>query len=109
MRYALLLTALLVTSASAQRLATDAEVARGLTACAVAIKARLKDPGSAQIATPLTGMLKDRQLFLNVKVNAKNSYGGYVGEEAWGCWLEEGTFAVAKLTAPGRGYVLGGR
>lgn len=99
---ALVAGAVLVTSAGAQpTLASDADLARGRPACEAAIRDRLKDPESARFTPPDMGLLKDGQLFMTIKVNAKNSYGGYVGAKTWACWLNARTFKVDELHQSG--------
>lgn len=93
--------AVLTAGSGAQSLASDAELQRGRLACEAAIKGRLKDPESARFTPPDMGLLKDGQLFISIKVNARNSYGGYVGSRAWACWLNARTLKVEELHQSG--------
>ncbi|WP_295990295.1 hypothetical protein [Rugamonas sp.] len=63
--------------------------------CKAAISASLKDPGSAIFGKPFRGSfdvievggVKTNARIIGVPVNAKNSYGGYVGEKVYACWI----------------------
>jgi hypothetical protein len=63
----------------------------------------LKDPDSAKFDSLVPGRAPDGRVFVCGWVNAKNSFGGYVGRQPFSGQLREGAFALSHV---GSDYML---